>query len=57
MSQRHVVIGDRPAHHGAGMQVDDGGQVRPAIPGLDVSDVATPALVDGRPVGRLVRPG
>ncbi len=39
------VVGDRPADDGPRVQVDDGGQVRPALPGLDVGDVAAPARV------------
>ena len=40
------VVGDRPADDPARAQVDDGGQVQPALPGVDVGDVAAPAGVD-----------
>src|ERR1017187_1663992 len=42
------VPGDRPADHGPRVQVDDGGQVGPAVPGPDVGDVAAPAGVGVR---------
>src|ERR1035441_10357787 len=35
--------GDGPAARGPRVQVDDGGQVGPAVPGPDVGDVAAPA--------------
>lgn len=39
------VVSDRPAETGARMGVDDGGQVDPADPSLDVADVAAPVWV------------
>src|SRR3954463_1706108 len=39
------VLGDGPAHHGAGAQVYHRGQI-PAVPGLDVGDVPAPTGVD-----------
>ena len=56
------VVGQGPADDPAGGEVDDGGQVQPALPGRDVGDVAAPAGVDRRGVGRevaadQVRPG
>jgi hypothetical protein len=35
-----VVVVHRPAHHGLGVAIDDGRQVDPAFPGVDVRDVA-----------------
>src|SRR6202044_4092493 len=35
-----VVIEGRPADHGFGVAVDDRGQVKPALPGRNISDVA-----------------
>jgi hypothetical protein len=40
------VIGERPPHDAAAGEVDDGGEVGPALPGGDVGDVATPAGVE-----------
>ena len=40
------VIGQGPAHHPPAGQVDDGGQIGPALPGRDVGDVADIAAVD-----------
>jgi hypothetical protein len=40
------VVGQRPAHHPAAGQVDDGGHVGPALPGGDVGDVSHVAPVD-----------
>jgi hypothetical protein len=58
VGQRHVerggdqfgphVISDGPAHHGAGMQVDDGGEVGPAVPRFDVRDVSVPRTLKAR---------
>ena len=39
------VISDGPADDGSRMEVDDGGQVGPSLPGLDVGDVAAPFLI------------
>src|SRR3954451_24841301 len=39
------VVGDRPAHHPAAVQIDHGGQIGPAVPRLDVGDVAAPLPV------------
>ena len=39
------VFGQRPAHNSASGQVDDCGQVGPALPGCDVGDVADIAPV------------
>jgi hypothetical protein len=33
------VLGERPAHNLSRRQIDDGGQVRPPLPGGDVGDV------------------
>ena len=40
------VVGGGPADHPARGEVDDGGQVQPALPGVDVGDVAAPAGVE-----------
>jgi hypothetical protein len=40
------VVGNGPAHHLAARQIDDGGQVGPALPGSDVGDVADVAAVE-----------
>jgi hypothetical protein len=50
------VVGDGPAHHPARGQVDDAGQVGPALPSPDVGDVADVDAVDldgPRPEGPL----
>ena len=62
------VVGGGPADDPAGGEVDDGGQVEPALPGGDVGDVAAPAGVERRggrvdgevaadQIGRWRRPG
>ncbi len=38
-------VGDSPADQFPGMQVDHGGHVSPALPRLNICDVATPLLV------------
>src|SRR5882672_1045509 len=50
------VVGGGPADHAAGGEVDDGGQVQPSFPGVDVGDVAAPALVERGGVGGEVAP-
>jgi hypothetical protein len=40
-----------PAHDASGRDVDDGGQVEPALLGSDAGDVTAPARVDRRRVG------
>src|ERR1035441_3649836 len=42
------VRGDRPADDGTGVQVEDGGEVRPAVPGPDAGRVTAPAGVRQR---------
>jgi hypothetical protein len=39
------VVGDGVAHHLAGMQVDHGGRIDPALDGAHVGNVAAPAGV------------
>jgi hypothetical protein len=43
------VLGERPAHNLSRRQIDDGGQVRPPLPGGDVGDVTDIAAVDDGP--------
>jgi hypothetical protein len=46
--QRAVqVVGQRQADDAAGREIDDAGQVGPALPGAHVADIATPDGVDG----------
>jgi hypothetical protein len=45
------VIRDGPADDPARGQVDDGGQIQPALPRVDVGDVAAPAGIDRGRVG------
>ena len=45
------VIGQGEPHDAAGGDVDDGGQVQPALPGRDVGDVPAPAGVELGGVG------
>ena len=50
------MVGGGPADDPARGEVDDGGQVEPPFPGVDVGDVAAPAGVDRGGVGGEVPP-
>ena len=38
-------VADRPADNAPGKQVDDNGQIQPALPGPDVGDIRAPLLI------------
>ena len=46
-------VGDGPADHAAGMQIQDDCQIQPSLAGPDVADVARPFLV--RPISGSAR--